>query len=300
MAWKIGGTLGKIGNNIKKMDAGDIALGGLTGGATVAYQAATGDSVKDKVMGALGGVAKPPTIKAAAPDAYQQASNELLNPVADQFQDTANSSQVTSNVDPAFRNYQIQLAQQLQAQASGQGPSLAQMQLQQATNQGLNNSLGLIRASTGANGALGARTAALAGAQQLGNAGLQSGVLRLQEQMAAQNALADLYNQGRSGDMQTSKMDLDAQQYSVDNKLKALAGLGNIRGRQVDTAGDVYTAQNNAAMGQATARNQRDNQILGALVTGGATIAGTMFGGPVGAVAGNAAGQAVAGQVAKK
>lgn len=206
-------------------------------------------------------------------------------PITQGYQDFNSQAPVSANIDPAFRNYQMQLAQQLQAQAAGQGPSLAQMQLQQATNQSMNNSLGLIRASTGANGALGARTAALAGAQQLGNYGLQSGVVRLQEQMAAQNALAGLYNQGRAGDQEAAGLQADVALKNRNQQLSGLEGQQNAIAAQ--TSGSTQVLQNalgidaaaqeakrQEAAARAQDRRNKENAAAGAVFSGLATAFG--------------------------
>lgn len=133
-------------------------------------------------------------------------TTNAYQPLVGQLQGMANGN----NVDPAFRNYQLGLAQQLQQQASGQGPSIAQMQLQQATDRSLNQSLGAIRSATGANAGLSARSAALASAQGLGAAANQSGILRLQEQQAAQQQLGALASQGRSADQDVRNGQLTA------------------------------------------------------------------------------------------
>lgn len=157
-------------------------------------------------------------------------TSKAYAPLQQSLENFGAQAPVTANVDPAFRDYQLGLAQQLQQQASGQGPSLAQLQLQQATNQGMNNSLGLIRASSGVNGALGARTAALAGSQMLGNAGNQSAMLRLQEQQQAQNALASVAGAGRNNDVATTglqartALDSRGQQLDAMNALRPVIG----------------------------------------------------------------------------
>jgi hypothetical protein len=106
--------------------------------------------------------------------------------------------------DETFRQYQLGLAQQLQAQARGEGPSLAQMQLAQATDRSLQQALGAARSGLGSNPALAARTAALQASGTMGNAASQSAMLRLQEQQDAQRALAGLSGQARGMDLDTA------------------------------------------------------------------------------------------------
>ncbi len=176
----------------------------------------------------------------AAATVYKDEVDATLDPVAQDFKTFGQLAQVSSNVDPAFRQYQLGLAQQLQQQANGQGPSIAQLQLQQATDRTLSQSLGQIRAATGANAGLSARTAALAGAQQLGATGNASGQLRLQEQMQAQQLLGQIAGQGRQGDLQANDQSLEAQIATGNFKTGALNGLAGIRTRQAAPSADIY------------------------------------------------------------
>lgn len=291
---KIGGSIGKIANGTKKANIKDVGAAILTGGASTQVTAATGKTVDH-----MGDLTKTPSLSAvtkakAAPSTdYMNQSNGLLNPVADQFNTLGQNSAVTSNVDPAFRDYQLGLAQQLQSQANGQGPSLAQMQLQQATDKTMNQSLGAIRSATGANAGLSARTAALSAAQGLGTAANASGQLRLQEQQAAQTQLAALSAQGRTGDLSGNAQSIQAQQYTNANKLAAIQGLAGVRNAQLGTAKTIYDAQNQAAIATSGNQNKLAQGALGGLVNIAATGAGAYMGGPAGAAAGAAAGGAI-------
>jgi hypothetical protein len=99
------------------------------------------------------------------------------------------------------RNMQMTLIQQLQDQAAGRGPSLAQMQLQKGTDQNMAQAmaLGQSQRGAGAAGMLKGIQGQQAGIAQ-GMAG-DSAMLRLQEQMAAQNALGTQLGGARGQDM---------------------------------------------------------------------------------------------------
>ncbi|NJN94481.1 MAG: tail fiber domain-containing protein [Anaerolineales bacterium] len=99
-----------------------------------------------------------------------------------------------------FRTAQMDLVAKLQAQANGQGPSLAQNQLNQATSQTLNNALALQAAQRGMGSALAGRNLLNAQSSALQQAAGQSADVRLQEQMAAQGLLANVLTQGRGQD----------------------------------------------------------------------------------------------------
>jgi hypothetical protein len=86
-------------------------------------------------------------------------------------------------------NMNTELAKQLMAQANGEGPSLAQMQLQQASDQNLKNQAGLIASQRGMNPNQVARAVALQGASTGQDLANKSGQLRLQEQLEKQKLL---------------------------------------------------------------------------------------------------------------
>lgn len=101
-----------------------------------------------------------------------------------------------------FRNAQLANLAQLQAQANGTGPSLAQQQLRMATDRNMQQALAQQAAMRGrAGGMAGARSLADARAGISQEAAGQSSLMRLQEQMAAQQAIAGLAGQGRAQDI---------------------------------------------------------------------------------------------------
>lgn len=125
---------------------------------------------------------------------------------------------------------QQSLYSQLMAQANGQGPSLAQMQLQQATDANMRQAMALGQTQTGIGAGAGLRSVmdAQAGAQQQ-SAG-QSAIVALQQQMAARQQAASLLNQMRTADIQqtglTSQAAQAGQQLNQQNAFQ-YAGLNN-------------------------------------------------------------------------
>ncbi len=235
------------------------------------------DTAKDRIMAGGGSsefmnqsdgyIAEYGANRAAAGGQLADMTTKAYRPLSDQL----NQIGTGQNVDPVFRDYQKGLAAQLQAQANGQGPSIAQMQLQQATDRTLNQSLGAIRSATGANAGLSARTAALAGAQQLGSAGNASGQLRLQEQQQAQQMLAGVAGQGRSGD--------DA---ALGTRLRALDQQRGVIGDQISGATQVLQGElglDAAAIEDKRRQSQKakdankslENNAYGALINGAVT-----------------------------
>lgn len=117
--------------------------------------------------------------------------------------------------DPV-RAQQMGLIQQLQDQAAGRGPSLAQMQLQQATNQNMQQGRAMAASQRGLGGGAAARQ--IAG--QRGSIGQQmagqSAMARLQEQMAARGMLGQQLGGVRGQDM--SAMGALAQQAEANRR----------------------------------------------------------------------------------
>ncbi len=122
-----------------------------------------------------------------ANNGYQANSGAGPGSTAQQATDQTNFTNVQGN--------QSDLAKQLLAQSQGQGPNIANLQLQQATNQNNQQGAAAIASQRGMNPALAARIIANQTATNNQNAAGQSGVLRAQQQLAAQQGLANVYGQ---------------------------------------------------------------------------------------------------------
>lgn len=106
--------------------------------------------------------------------------------------------------DNEFRTGQLTLAQQLAAQAAGQGPSLATEQLKQAQNTNQAAIFAQLASQRGgANPAL-ARQAMQTSAQIQGQTARDAALARIQEQMGARDQLGNVLGSGRTGDIQTA------------------------------------------------------------------------------------------------
>jgi len=143
----------------------------------------------------------------------------------------ANAQAANANYGAVNTN-QSELAKQLLAQSQGQGPNIANLQLQQATNQNNQQAAGAAASQRGMNPALAQRMALQQQSMNNQNAAGQSGVLRAQQQLAAQQGLANVYGQ-QAG---------EANQNMAGN----YAALGN---------------ENNAVVGAVNAANQANAQI---------------------------------------
>lgn len=208
-------------------------------------------------------------------------SFNAFNPIANQFGQMAQQAGPQVNIDPAFRNYQMGLANQLAAQARGEGPSLAQLQLQQATDRTLNQSLGAIRAATGPNAALAGRTAAMAASGQMANMGAASGIARLQEQQAAQNALAQLAASGRQADTAGESLRVGTDLEGRKLQQQALGGQMQAAGQSIQGSRDVFgnilgiSAENRAEQRAGeTAEKKKEDSLWGAAAAGLSTYLG--------------------------
>jgi len=213
--------------------------------------------------------------------------SNAYQPVQQGWETMYGAAPIQANIDPAFRQYQMQLAQQLQAQAAGQGPSLAQMQLRGATDQTMNNTIANMRAATGPNAALNARSVALAGAQQMGSAANQSAMLRLQEQQNAQNALAQVSAQGRQGNLADENLRTSVANQDYQRRMSALEGLQSGIGARISgQVGTMQSALGMDAAGQEAKRKEeaartadrrkQQNNAIGAAWTGFSTAIGSM------------------------
>lgn len=164
-----------------------------------------------------------------------------------------------------------QLQQQYSAMAAGNGPSLAQGQLQQATDQNIANAMALGAAQQG---------------QGLGYASALRGIAdqsaAARQQQAAQSALIR-----------------NAEQMQAMQGLGGIAGaLGGMRGQDLGQAGlgadqgYRYDALRAGIEGQNAAARRG---IVGGLANAGGAILGGAVGGPAGAMAGGQAGSALFG-----
>lgn len=154
-----------------------------------------------------------------------------------------------------FRQGQEGLIAQLQDQAAGRGPSLAQNQLRQAQDRNIKQALALLSANRGANPAQAGRLIGDQTALINQQAGAQSADLALQEQLAARQQLAGVLGQARSQDQ-----GFDITQSQLDQQ-RALANAGFQQEANMGNAG--FEQQANLANQQAElARQQQYNNLL--------------------------------------
>lgn len=103
--------------------------------------------------------------------------------------------------ESAFYSKQQALAEQLEAQARGEGPSLAQLQLEEGLDAALKNQMGALAAQPGVDAGLAARLYGQQAGQQQQAAAREAARIRLAEQLSAREQLAGLANQARQTDV---------------------------------------------------------------------------------------------------
>jgi hypothetical protein len=203
-----------------------------------------------------------------------------------------------------FAGQQDALGKYLMSQATGQGPSLAQQQYQQASDAGFRQQLAMAAGARPGDAAMAARLASQnIGTQQQGlAAGLaQAGT---QERMAAAGQAANVLGQGRQQDYQQGAFNAGAQnQFGMANAQMQQQQLGmnnDQLARLLALQQQNAEAQQRGLMGyeaNQTARYAIDqnqpkwyDKLLGAAVGLAPTVAGFALGGPPGAAAGAALG----------
>ncbi len=128
--------------------------------------------------------------------------------------------QINQGPQDQFRQGQMQLMQQLMQQANGQGPSLAQMQLQRAGDQNMQQAMSMAASQRGQNAGGAMRQLSNQRAQIGSQQAADSGMLRLQEQMAAQNMLGQVSGQARGQDigLATNQAQIENQQRAMNDQ----------------------------------------------------------------------------------
>lgn len=158
------------------------------------------------------------------------------------------------------RAFQTALANQLQQQSIGQGPSVAGEQLRQGLSKNLAASQAQM-ASLRGNQPLGARVAMQSAAQQRSDFNNQMALARLAEQQGAQQQLGNVSQSLRGQDLSTAGMQ---QQLATSNAgFQQEAGVANMNAAQQRT---LAQAQMDSAMRQRQAEliqaaNQQNNQV---------------------------------------
>ena len=128
-----------------------------------------------------------------------------------------------------MRDAQTGLVTDLQNQAAGIGPSLAQAQLQKASDQNLANTMSSIQSTRGMGATAAAGQAQGAGAQAGQQLAQDSAILRLQEQMQAKGMLGQLATGARGQDLGAAAQNAQLQAQN-EQQIAALTMQGIAQG----------------------------------------------------------------------
>lgn len=114
--------------------------------------------------------------------------------------------------DIEFRQKQINLANSLESSASGQGPSVAQMQLDRANEQAIKNQMAMVASARGGNPVLAQRQAAMNVANLQQENAAKSAEMRLAEAIQARGQLGSVLDSARGQDIGVSSSQAGLQQ----------------------------------------------------------------------------------------
>lgn len=118
-----------------------------------------------------------------------------------QAADIGGAAQIDTGAQEEFRQRQIALADQLAAQARGEGPSLASMQLQEGRDANIAQAMALAASQRGQTAGQGLRQIAEQATQATSQAAADAARARVAEQLAAREQLAGVAQTGRAADI---------------------------------------------------------------------------------------------------
>lgn len=159
------------------------------------------------------------------------------------------------------------LAQQLQAQANGQGPTLAEQRMKESTDRGMAQSLAMAASARGANPGMAMRQAADSQANIQANAAQQEADLSQQEQMNARGQLAGVLQGMGQQDLAARGQDIGLAQFNAgqgQQNSQFNAGLG-FQGAQQNAQLAQQAQQFNAQQQQQNSQFNAGQGFQGAL-----------------------------------
>jgi hypothetical protein len=213
------------------------------------YQKAEGDKPKEYTVGDVPKMEAPKMPDGTVAPTVNLPTGTLDKGVIDLSTLTAPQAAVNQE----FRTGQSSLAQQLAAQAAGQGPSLATEQFKQAQQANQAAAFAqLASARGGANPALARQTMRTSQDIQAQTA-RDAAMARMQEQMSAREQLAGVLGQARQGDIATGQMELEAGLAKYKSEVEAKIQQGQLDQR---TGEAMYQAQVQKSMQDAQLASQ--------------------------------------------
>lgn len=169
--------------------------------------------VSDIATGIFGG-GGPPTVDESKKYTPKQIANPYLQRNLEEWQKAGQApAQQIGLGESQFRGQQQGLADMLQAQAEGRGPSVAQQQLQAGQQQNIQAMMAAAASQRGRMGAgTGAKTLQDAMSQQQLATNQQAAQLRAYEQLGAMGQLGGVLQGARGQDVSLQQSNLQAQQ----------------------------------------------------------------------------------------
>ena len=186
---------------------------------------------------------------------------------------------------------QMDLAQ-LQASARGEGPSAAQDQLQQATDQNMRSALALGRSGRG-NPALAMQSAGRQRATMSQKHAAQSGDLRAREMQTAQSNLSAAQQQNMASRNVFNQRQQQQTQYYEGLIADEDMGRYDSSLEQQNISMGADAAANAENKRRSDERRARRRAQAGAVLGAAGTVVGGIYGGPAGAAAGGKVGSSV-------
>jgi len=144
-------------------------------------------------------------------------------------------------LNPGVIEGQNQLVAQLQAQANGTGPNPAMQMMRKANDENIRMNAGFTASQKGINPALAARLASQNQAMMSQKNAADMGIVQAQQQIQAQNTLANVYSGQQQNNLRSQEMQLQNQQTNNARNTQIFGGLLNGVGA---FAGQEYVRRN--------------------------------------------------------
>jgi hypothetical protein len=144
-----------------------------------------------------------------------QAEAMMIDPAQIAALERAQAAAIERGDEQGVRASQMALAQALEAQAAGTGPSLAEQQLARQNEQAIKQQLALAGSQRGMTPAMAQRQAAMNIGTLAAEQGARAAELRIQEQQAARAQLADVLGQTRGMDVNLASQQAQLQQQAA-------------------------------------------------------------------------------------
>lgn len=176
------------------------------------------------------------------------------------------SARIDPRMQAEFRKRQLGLADQLSQQAQGKGPSLANMQLEQATDRGMSQMRGSMASQRGLSAGQRARMMSQMSGQLQADAGRNAAMTRMQEQMGARQQLAGVLGSARGQDLGLASSQAQLQQganqanlqSNITNQAQKDAYMMALKNQQMGIA----NSDQNAAMALEKLKSANHNAVL--------------------------------------